>query len=98
MMFLICCPWCGWRDELEFSYGGEAHVAYPTNPAELDDAAWSEYLFFRDNPNGWFRERWVHSAGCRMWFNAIRHTVTNEFAAFYRPGDPVREMPGQVAK
>ena len=31
------------------------------------------------NPKGPFAERWVHSAGCRRWFNAVRDTVTNEF-------------------
>ena len=28
-MLLIDCPWCGPRDETEFHYGGQAHVAYP---------------------------------------------------------------------
>ena len=26
---LIPCPWCGNRDESEFSYGGEAHLERP---------------------------------------------------------------------
>ena len=26
-MLLIPCPWCGPRDEVEFRYGGEAHIA-----------------------------------------------------------------------
>ena len=33
----------------------------------------------RDNPKGPFRERWVHSAGCRRWFEATRDTLTHEF-------------------
>jgi heterotetrameric sarcosine oxidase delta subunit len=77
-MLLIRCPWCGPRDETEFRYGGEAQVARPADPAALDDAAWAEYLFMRNNPKGWFRERWVHAAGCRQWFNVLRHTVTHE--------------------
>ncbi len=28
-MQLIECPWCGPREEVEFHYGGQAHVAYP---------------------------------------------------------------------
>ena len=36
-MLLIPCPWCGERDEIEFRYGGEAGIAYPTDPAALDD-------------------------------------------------------------
>jgi heterotetrameric sarcosine oxidase delta subunit len=78
-MLLIDCPWCGPRVEAEFGYGGQAHVAYPADPQSLDDDAWGRYLFFRDNPRGLFTERWVHAAGCRRWFNAVRDTVTNEF-------------------
>ncbi len=93
-MLQIECPWCGLRDEIEFSYGGQAHVAYPADPASLDDVSWAEYIFFRDNPNGWFRERWVHTAGCRMWFNLVRNTVTNEIAAVYKPSEPAPEIAG----
>jgi hypothetical protein len=28
-VLLIPCPWCGLRDEIEFSYGGEAHIVRP---------------------------------------------------------------------
>jgi sarcosine oxidase, subunit delta len=77
-MLLIRCPWCGPRDETEFRYGGEAHVARPADPQALDDAAWAEYVFMRNNPKGWFRERWVHASGCRRWFNIERHTLTHE--------------------
>jgi heterotetrameric sarcosine oxidase delta subunit len=80
-MLLIPCPWCGPRDEVEFHYGGQAGVAFPADPDALDDAAWAEYLFFRDNPKGPFGERWVHSAGCRRWFDVVRDTVTHEFLA-----------------
>ena len=86
-MLLISCPWCGEREEPEFGYGGQAHVAYPPDPEALDDDQWAQYLFFRANPKGPFAERWVHSAGCRRWFNAVRDTVTNEFVSVYRPGE-----------
>jgi heterotetrameric sarcosine oxidase delta subunit len=92
-MLLIRCPWCGPRDETEFRNGGPAHIARPADPAALDEAAWAEYLFMRDNPKGWFRERWVHSAGCRRWFNALRHTVTHEIAATYRMDEAPPEPP-----
>lgn len=78
-MLLIECPWCGPREEPEFAYGGQAHVAYPADPSALSDAEWGEYLFFRANPRGPFAERWVHAAGCRRWFDTVRDTVTNEF-------------------
>jgi sarcosine oxidase, subunit delta len=80
-VLLIDCPWCGPRDETEFRYGGEAAVPYPDDPSALSDAEWAAYLFFRSNPRGWWRERWVHVAGCRLWFDVTRHTVTYEFGA-----------------
>ena len=36
-------------------------------------------MFVRDNPKGPFAERWVHTSGCRRWFDAVRDTVTHEF-------------------
>ncbi|MEU5539099.1 sarcosine oxidase subunit alpha family protein, partial [Streptomyces sp. NPDC020362] len=87
-MLLIPCPWCGPRDEAEFHYGGQAHVAYPEDPAALTDEEWARYLFFRDNPKGPFAERWSHAAGCRRWFNAVRDTASNEILAVYRTGEP----------
>ena len=61
-MQLIECPWCGPREEVEFHYGGQAHVPYPDNPGELSDDEWAHYVFFRDNTKGRFAERWNHSA------------------------------------
>lgn len=86
-MLLIPCPYCGPRDEVEFHYGGQAHVARPKDPDALSDAEWADYLFMRDNPKGPFRERWVHSAGCRRWFNMLRDTATHRILAVYRVGE-----------
>ena len=80
-MPLIACPWCGPREELEFSYGGQAHVPYPDDPSALDDEQWARFVFFRDNPKGPFAERWAHAAGCRRWFTAVRDTRTYKFLA-----------------
>lgn len=88
-MQLIDCPWCGPREEAEFSYGGEAKVAYPAAPADLDDVAWAHYVFFRANPEGAFAERWMHAVGCRRWFNAIRDTSTYRFLAVAPMGEPL---------
>lgn len=87
-MLIIDCPHCGPRTEDEFGYGGQAHVAYPTDPHALSDAEWAEFLFYRDNPKGAYAERWVHSAGCRKWFNAIRDTRTYEIRHVYRLDEP----------
>jgi heterotetrameric sarcosine oxidase delta subunit len=87
-MLLIPCPWCGPRDEVEFHYGGEAHIARPAEPAALDDTTWADYLFMRRNPKGPFAERWVHNAGCRRWFNLLRDTATHRILAVYKIGEP----------
>ena len=87
-MFLIECPYCGPRDESEFSCGGEAHIVRPPNPDALDDVAWADYLFMRSNPKGLHHERWVHAQGCRRWFNVRRDTVTHVILAVYPMGEP----------
>jgi heterotetrameric sarcosine oxidase delta subunit len=86
-MLLIPCPWCGPRNEIEFRYGGEAHIVRPPDPQTLDDAAWAQYLHMRTNPKGVLAERWVHSAGCRRWFNLQRDTVSHRIVAVYRIGE-----------
>ncbi len=95
-MQLIECPWCGPREEIEFHYGGEAHVAYPQVPAVLDDTEWAHYLFFRSNTEGVFAERWSHSAGCRRWFNALRDTVSYRFLMVYQIGTAVTDTASGV--
>jgi sarcosine oxidase, subunit delta len=80
-MMQIPCPCCGPRDENEFICGGTSHIARPA--LEQDDAAWGEYLFFRDNPKGRHQERWRHVYGCGLWFNLVRDTVTHAVLAVY---------------
>jgi sarcosine oxidase, subunit delta len=87
-MLLIACPWCGPRPELEFRYGGEAHIARPRDPSALDDAAWAQYLYLRANPKGTHLERWRHIHGCARFFNCMRDTVTDRIVATYKLGDP----------
>ncbi|MCB1471687.1 MAG: sarcosine oxidase subunit delta [Rhodobiaceae bacterium] len=94
-MLLIPCPYCGERPETEFSYGGEAHVARPQNPSALSDAEWAGYLFLRENRMGAFRERWIHTHGCRRWFNMLRDTTSHEIHAVYKVGDPKPPAPGE---
>ncbi|MPZ42386.1 MAG: sarcosine oxidase subunit delta family protein [Betaproteobacteria bacterium] len=94
-MLRIACPWCGPRDETEFGYGGEAHVALPSDAEQLPDAAWADYLFMRTNPKGRHRERWVHTHGCRRWFNAVRDTATERILAVYPAGSPPPQLPDE---
>lgn len=90
-MLLIECPWCGPRAEIEFSCGGEAHIARPADPAAMSDEAWADYLFMRKNTRGLHREQWNHSSGCRRWFNVERDTVTYRINAVYRMGQSAPE-------
>ncbi|MFM7786332.1 MAG: sarcosine oxidase subunit delta [Gammaproteobacteria bacterium] len=90
-MLLIECPWCGPRAEIEFSCGGEAHIARPPDAASMSDEAWADYLFMRKNPRGSHREQWNHSAGCRRWFNVERDTVSYRIRSVYRMGESAPE-------
>ncbi len=86
-MLLINCPWCGPRDQSEFSYGGEAHIVRPTDTDALSDQEWADYLFNRENPKGEHKEQWCHAQGCRRWFNAMRNTVTYKISHVYKVGE-----------
>lgn len=86
-MLLINCPHCGERSELEFAYGGQAHIARPLIPSEISDEALAEYLYHRDNIKGMQAERWRHLHGCGQYFNALRDTTTDHFAATYKVGE-----------
>jgi sarcosine oxidase subunit delta len=86
-MLLIDCPYCGKRPELEFAYGGQAHLARPREPAAVSDRQWADYLYVRDNARGVHAERWRHVRGCGRFFNALRDTTTDQFSATYRIGE-----------
>jgi len=93
-MLIIECPYCGPRPELEFSYGGEAHIARPADPATVGVDDWGAYLYLRRNPKGVHAERWRHVRGCARFFNALRDTTTDRFIATYKVGEaPPRGAP-----
>jgi sarcosine oxidase, subunit delta len=94
-MLLIHCPYCGQRPEIEFRYGGEAHIARPADPAALSDEEWMRYLYVRSNPKGMHAERWRHVHGCGRFFNALRDTVTDEFITTYKVGEPRPSQDGE---
>ncbi len=85
-MLRIPCPYCGVRDEPEFSFGGPSHVSRP--PPSASDLVWSAYLYQRENPKGVHYERWCHSYGCGRWFNVARDTLSHEIRAVYLMGEP----------
>jgi len=97
-MLLIACPWCGPRDEFEFRCGGQTHISRPEPYNEVSDETWAAYLFTRMNPKGTHRERWVHAAGCRQWFNVARDTVTHEIQAVYKLTDAAPAIPASTGQ
>lgn len=77
-MIVINCPYCGQdRHEEELTYGGEAEVIRPLDPAQASDEVWTDYLYFRSNPKGIHHEQWCCSGGCGQWFKAARDTVSH---------------------
>lgn len=76
-MLRIECPFCGVRDHAEFSYEGDATIAWPAIESE-DAEAWEAAVFQRENPAGRHREYWHHAQGCRIWLIVERDTVTHE--------------------
>lgn len=88
-MLLIRCPYCEMdRPELEFRYGGEAHVARALDPSTQSDAQWEAFLYLRSNPKGLHVERWRHASGCGRFFNSVRHTMTDRILTTYKAGEP----------
>jgi sarcosine oxidase subunit delta len=86
-MLVIPCPYCGDRPEIEFSYGGEAHVVRAENPAVLDDQQWAEFLYVRKNPKGPHAERWRHVHGCGRFCNVVRDTTNDVILCSYKIGE-----------
>jgi len=92
-MLLIHCPYCEEdRPELEFHGEGEAHIARPTNLAEISPENFEKFFFLRDNEKGIVFERWRHLHGCGRFFNAARHSVSDKFICTYKAGEPKPEL------
>jgi sarcosine oxidase subunit delta len=96
-MLLISCPYCGTRPELEFVYGGQAHVARPEDPAAVGAQDWADFLYMRDNTRGLHAERWRHTHGCGRFFNALRDTRSDRFLGTYRVGETAAGLPTEAA-
>ena len=77
-MLKINCPFCGPRNESEFTYGGPAKTKRPKNPAAMDDPDWVDYLTIPENPMGLVKEKWWHALGCGVWVTITRNTVTHD--------------------
>ncbi|MEM6678817.1 MAG: sarcosine oxidase subunit delta [Pseudomonadota bacterium] len=75
-MMLIHCPFCGPRDQSEFTYLGDASITYP--PLDAPYEAWCDAIFLRENPRGVAVELWQHTLGCRSFLKIVRNTLTHE--------------------
>ena len=75
---LIPCPYCGARPHLEFTYGSDASLRRPDEPARASDEHWHDYVYLRNNPRGPHREFWHHTLGCEQWIVVTRDTLTHQ--------------------
>ena len=77
-----------WRKRSIRIYKWWRSTRHKTKNPELEtDRGWAEYVFIRSNPKGIYYERWVHSHGCKKWFNAVRNTSTDEILFTYKIGE-----------
>ena len=83
-MLIVECPWCGERDQTEFSCHGEAHIARPENPDELSDKEWGAYVFFRQNIKGYQYDIvcTVKGGGLSGQAGAVRHGISKALVAY----------------
>ena len=99
VMLLIPCPYCEMeRPELEFRYGGEAHVARPLDPSTVSDDDWAEFPFLPRQPERLTAERWRHVSGCGRFFNCVRDTVSDTILKTYRAGEPKPDLDALAAE
>jgi heterotetrameric sarcosine oxidase delta subunit len=77
-MYLIDCPHCGPRAQIEFTYERTADSI--VDPAATADGA-MRTLFGRANPMGLDDEIWRHTFGCRAWMVLTRNRVTHVIEA-----------------
>jgi len=78
------CPFCGMRDQSEFTYGREVATVPALDAAPAD---WQRFVYERDNPAGPHAEWWHHNHGCRQWLTIVRDTLTHEVLDI-RPARP----------
>ncbi|MEW9834703.1 sarcosine oxidase subunit delta [Mesorhizobium marinum] len=76
---LIACPFCGPRENGEFTYLGDAKPKRPEPDAGAD--AFHDYVYLRDNVAGEMDELWYHGGGCRSWLKVRRNTMTHEISS-----------------
>lgn len=76
-MQLFPCPFCGKRDETEFSFAGESGKLRPAIGDEISAQDWSRFLNQNGNPRGRTSEIWVHRT-CGDFFLLERDATSHE--------------------
>ena len=92
-MLLITCPWCGPRDETEYHYGGQAHVAYPDDPAALTDERVGRVPVLPRQPQGALRRALDATAPAAAAGSTPSATPSRtEMLAVYRLDEPAEPV------
>ena len=81
-------PYCGVRDETEFSYHG---VQTPSPCCGRFTKEFYEYVYLRNNPRGDHEELWQHAGGCRSNLKVRRNTQTHEILGTSWPNEEIKE-------
>ena len=97
-MIRINCPWCGPRDQHEFTYGGDASKKRPADPENAGPEAWYEFVYLRDNPRGPLDEYWHHVGGCRQWLVVRRDTLAHEVLEVRAPHEAKARPKGRKSQ
>ena len=85
----IACPYCGPRENGEFSYLGDAKPQRPALAA--GEEAMFDYVFLRDNVAGEMQELWYHGGGCRAWLKVdAQHADARDFGGRGQRPAPAR--------
>lgn len=82
-MQIFKCPFCGYRNETEFFYAGEAGTNRPGPAAEVSAENWSDYQYAVNNFRGASAEVWRHQT-CGELFIMKRDTATMEVLEIVR--------------
>jgi len=76
-MLLINCPYCGERDQSEFSYGGRIRN-YPALDSSASIETWHRAIHLHDSSQTPIGEYWHHECGCEQWIEINRDVDSHE--------------------
>ena len=76
-MLLIPCPYCGERDESEFSYGGGSRD-YPSLGEDYSINDWFQSVYLPKLDQNTLCEYWYHNAGCEQRDDVKRNLFTHK--------------------